>query len=319
MTPATTRVAVCIPTYRRPQSLRRLLLALSELQFREPTPQVSVVVADNDPAQTARVVTNEMARQGAPRPQYVAEPRKGVAHVRNAAIAAAGAVDFVAFIDDDEVPEPQWLAELLSVQRQTGADVVTGPVLPDYPAATPKWLLDSEFLAPLSGSSAVVRDWAATGNVLVRRSLALELGGFDPEYGRTGGEDVQFFGRAAAAGALIVWAEHARVLEAVPPDRLVLAWHLRRAVREGNISARVAQELSPAGCSRSRRAVSDVRRLLRCGLGAPVVYAVGRRAQALRGMRMACSAVGALAAEVGLVYEQYGEGPGRWRRHSARS
>ena len=34
---------------------------------------------------------------------------------------------WLAFIDDDEVPEPEWLAELLRVQRTCGADAVRGP------------------------------------------------------------------------------------------------------------------------------------------------------------------------------------------------
>src|SRR3546814_11191398 len=59
---------------------------------------------------------------------YVAEPRRGITFARNAALDTAAAQDcaFVAFIDDDEVPAPRWLAALLAAQQRSGAAAVLG-------------------------------------------------------------------------------------------------------------------------------------------------------------------------------------------------
>ena len=65
---------------------------------------------------------------------YAVEPRRGIPFGRNTAVRTAGDVDFVAFLDDDETADPAWLVELLRVQRTTGADVVTGTVLPVFEA-----------------------------------------------------------------------------------------------------------------------------------------------------------------------------------------
>ena len=47
------------------------------------------------------------------------EGRRGIPQARNAAVAVAlERADFVAFIDDDEVPSPLWLAELLRLRAE---------------------------------------------------------------------------------------------------------------------------------------------------------------------------------------------------------
>ena len=56
---------------------------------------------------------------------------------------------------------------------------------------------------------------------------------FDPNLGRTGGEDADFLGRVERSGGLFVWCNEARVYEAVPIERQTLTYHLRRALIRG--------------------------------------------------------------------------------------
>ena len=66
--------------------------------------------------------------------EYALEPIVGIPYARNRALEMAMAADdLIAFLDDDEVPSEQWLAELLRVWREYSADVVFGPVQPFFP------------------------------------------------------------------------------------------------------------------------------------------------------------------------------------------
>ena len=66
---------------------------------------------------------------------------------RNAALDNRRNADYVCFIDDDEVPDPRWLDELIRVQAEYDADVVTGPVLSSVSAQNvPAWIEQRPFL-----------------------------------------------------------------------------------------------------------------------------------------------------------------------------
>src|SRR5271169_1441847 len=96
------RVAICIGTFERQELLRQLLSGISQLTFHKArTPDIEIIVVDNDPLQSAREVC---AAASVPWPiKYVTEAKRGITYVRNRALAEAGSVDFIAFIDDDEV------------------------------------------------------------------------------------------------------------------------------------------------------------------------------------------------------------------------
>ena len=123
-------VIIAIPTFRRPTSLARLLGALEKLQMDS---RVLVVVADNDAEGHAGYdfCRSICAHYRWPLDPIIAEER-GIAQVRNALVQRAlgyPGARFVAMLDDDEWPSPQWLDQLLRVQAESGADVVEGSVL----------------------------------------------------------------------------------------------------------------------------------------------------------------------------------------------
>jgi succinoglycan biosynthesis protein ExoM len=115
---------------------------------------------------------------------------------------------------------------------------VLGPVRPYFEQQPPPWLETSGLCNRPVHPTGLVLDWqqTRTGNVLLKREI-FEPGGtwFDPAF-RTGGEDVDFFKRAIAAGRKFVWCEEAPAYELVPAERMRLAYHLRRALLQGGIS-----------------------------------------------------------------------------------
>src|SRR5688572_7799842 len=120
-------ISVLIPTYLRPEMLRRAVESCLAQQGLEAP--FEIVVVDNDPRGSARGLVEELA-EGTDVPiRYVAERRPGISRARNTAVANA-AGSYVVWLDDDEVAGPGWLAALYATMRQYGGDVVKGPVYP---------------------------------------------------------------------------------------------------------------------------------------------------------------------------------------------
>jgi hypothetical protein len=102
------------------------------------------------------------------------------------------------------------------------ADGVLGPVLPDFAPEAPEWLRRGAVYQRRRHATGTPIDAgdARTGNVLLRRALFPdgELW-FDPAYGRSGGEDSEFFARQFALGRRFVWCDEAEAYEEIPSER----------------------------------------------------------------------------------------------------
>src|SRR5215470_1390074 len=143
----TIRVAICIATLKRPDQLRVLVDGIAQLTFSKVhTPEIRIVVVDNDELASASEVCKTVSIPWSI--TYAVEPRRGITYARNRAITEAGSVDFVAFIDDDEVPSPNWLDELLWAQAEFAADVVSGPVVPRFSPDVSDWVKRGGFFDP---------------------------------------------------------------------------------------------------------------------------------------------------------------------------
>jgi glycosyltransferase involved in cell wall biosynthesis len=236
------RISVCICTFKRPDLLARLLEALAR-QVRDPLFSFDVVVVDNDKNRSAEAVVRTFRdRQEVPA-FYDCEPDQNISLARNRAIRNASG-NLVAFLDDDEYPCADWLASLYRTLKTYNAHGVLGPVLPDLAPEAPDWLRRGKFLDRRrlrTGAQIGGRD-ARTGNLLVQRSLFTERNcWFDPIFGRTGGEDTDFFRRQFDSGAVFVWCDEALAYEAVPPERWNAAFYVKRYLRSGTVDGELVR------------------------------------------------------------------------------
>jgi glycosyltransferase involved in cell wall biosynthesis len=233
------RIGVCITTFNRPNGLGSALAGLASMTLPADLSEgLGVYVIDNSADGNARAVVDQ-TRQSFPWPlHFIHEPRKGVAQARNKALDVTTGRDFIAFIDDDEIPAPDWLCRLVDLQKKFDADVVSGPVLPHFDKPPMRWLVAGRFFEPVRYANGTRMDISYTGNVLFRRSLVIRTGiRFSEALGEIGGEDVDFFDRLRRAGADIRYCNDAIVRETIPPDRATLKWLLRRWFRTGNSEA----------------------------------------------------------------------------------
>ncbi|WP_370675196.1 glycosyltransferase family 2 protein [Pleomorphomonas sp. PLEO] len=256
---------------------------------------VEVIVADDSP--DGAVLRLIAGRDFGLSVRIVAVGAGNVSLARNACLDV-GEGDWLIFVDDDETVESDWLEGHLSAARDFTADAVFGPVFPRYPEGTPAWFVAAD---PL------FQDWnwdddgrrhphGRTGNTLIRRTA---LGGlrFDPTFGRSGGEDHDFFLRFAAAGGRMVVTNRARAHEDIPPTRATPAYALRRAVRGGQIYAET--RLKDDGRAAKLAFALDAATKLAVGMGLWLVFRSFDRPRAFRYGKRAATNWGKLKGVVG--------------------
>jgi glycosyltransferase involved in cell wall biosynthesis len=268
----TATIVIC--THNRSALLRETLEALALCE--RPGP-VDVVVVDNRSTDDTAAVVVALAREY-PMPLRVArEERPGKSAALNTGIALAGG-DVIVFTDDDAVPDRRWLVELDAAFRATGCDWTFGRVVPKWQSAPPAW-----FGPELNGMFALLdfgdEPFAVTEprhafygvNCAVRRASLEALGPYRSDLGPQsatggGGDDMDMFFRALAAGQRIQYVPGAVVAHVIPPVRTSKSFHRQRIFNgRGDVFKVVAAHASSGpqilGIPRYRyrRALADLR------------------------------------------------------------
>jgi succinoglycan biosynthesis protein ExoM len=231
-------ITVCVCTFRRPGMLAALLRELGRQETAGEF-SYSVVVADNDREQTGQAIVEAAAATSRVPIAYCVEPEQNIAKARNRAIREARG-EFLAFIDDDELPPVDWLLNALRFCVASGADGVLGPVRPYFEHVPPPWIVKSRLFERPELQSGHRLGWreCRSGNVLLRRALInCNPAPFDESFGN-GSEDKDFFRRFGNSGATFLWCADAPVHELVPRERCSRAYLVRRALLRGQNETR---------------------------------------------------------------------------------
>ena len=204
-------VSVVVVSRGRPDLLKRCLTGLSQLQY---DPFEIVVVADPEGMAAARTLPFADALK------QVVFDQPNISAARNLGIVEA-AGDVVAFIDDDAVPEPQWLRHLAAPFARAEV-AAAGGFVRGRNGISFQWRAQS--LDPLGWAHPLDVDAARASvmhppkgraiktegtNMAVRRSVLVDLGGFDPAFAYFLDEtDLNMrLGRAGHATAIVPLAE----------------------------------------------------------------------------------------------------------------
>lgn len=177
-------VSVIIVSRNRPEALRRCLLGVSQLQYRLFEVVVVACPAGISVAETADAL---------PVIKCVPFDEANISAARNLGLVHA-AGEIVAFIDDDAVPEPQWLRYLVAPAKRSDVAAMGGYVRGrngisfQYKArsldaqGTPQKLdidpLQATVLVPPKGRAIKTEGT----NMAFRRDVLVTIGGFDPAF-----------------------------------------------------------------------------------------------------------------------------------------
>lgn len=225
-------VSVCLCTYKR-KTLDKTLKSLIAQNLPAGC-RLEVVVVDNDEEESGREICEYHGRaQSEVEIRYFVNAERNLAAVRNSTLDHARG-DYLAFIDDDEWAEEDWIAALYSAMEEFGADVVFGPVHVQYPDNSPEWIVKGDMFGKDSHKTGEVLKKGATSNALVKAHWARDRSiQFDPEFGKSGGEDTDFFHRMYKLGAHLVFDNRAIVSETVEFHRLNIEYLKKQNIRIG--------------------------------------------------------------------------------------
>lgn len=194
-------ISVIIPTCHRNDLLAKCLDCLAPGIQTLPANQYEVIVTDDGSKSTAE----EMVREQYPWVRWVAGPKRGPAANRNNGVKYI-AGEWLAFTDDDCLPEPGWLQAYASAVTQ-GINAYEGKT-------TCREGLSSPMMeAPINLTGGLLNSC----NMLVSRTVFEALSGFDEAFPNPAMEDWEFYGRLKAQGHSTIFVGEAVVDH--PPRR----------------------------------------------------------------------------------------------------
>ncbi len=224
-------IDICVCTFRR-ASIIEALRSL-DAQIVPNGVSLAIIVADNDDTPSARKQVEAAAETIALPVKYIHAPARNISIVRNACLDAVRG-DWLAFFDDDQIAEPNWIMHLVATAKAETCDAVFGPVIATYGADAPAWIVRRDYHTSVPERCDGVVQTGHAGSALIRVSAPMIAGQrFLLEKGRTGGEDTEFFYRIWRAGAKLGIADKAISHEPVPAGRLTFSWLKSRKFRSG--------------------------------------------------------------------------------------
>lgn len=237
-------VVVGIPTFKRQESLTRLLNSIAVMT--QPTGFIiKVIVADNEGEQGQGIARVKELASGFPFEIHtIGVTARGISSVRNALLEYAFDTlnaSKLAMIDDDEVVEKEWLAELLRVQHKFNADVVGGAVLPEFESTPETWLAGLNIYYREIYKEGPIDIIQGTTNVLLSSSVwsGYNRALFDVKFGLSGGGDKEYFTRLKKQGCTFAFADKALAHEYFGTSRMTKCWAKQRAYRIGSGDSRI--------------------------------------------------------------------------------
>ena len=205
---AAPRVSVVIPTYNRVDMLVSCLRALQAQRVARA--DYEVVVVDDGSTDGTRDALREWTPSAEMALRACSRANGGPAAARNDGIRLArGAL--IAFVDDDCLPEPDWLQHLIAaLPPDARCAGIGGRIVGESNVLVARYV-DWRGLSEHQRSPEGI-NYLVTANALFHKHCLLEVGGFDERFRSAGGEDPELARRLRARGYYLMATERALVV-----------------------------------------------------------------------------------------------------------
>jgi glucosyl-dolichyl phosphate glucuronosyltransferase len=249
-------VIICAYTAERWDDTMR---AVASAQAQQPAPNEVILVVDHNPELLARLIAALPGVRVVPN-----AGERGSSEARNTGVALATG-DLVAFLDDDAVAQPGWLAALTAHYNDPEVMGVGGRTAPGWATNRPRWW-PPEFdwvigCAYTGREPGIVRNLHG-GNDSFRRDVFAN-GGFPPQIARSAqdrrplsGEATEFCIRASKAWPrrVFIYDDRAVITHRIPEAREKFSYFCSRCFSEGLSKAVVTTSVGlGAGLATERR------------------------------------------------------------------
>jgi len=235
-------ISVVITTYNRRDKLRLALEGLERQSLHKDKFEVWVI--DNNSTDDTEVVTREF--QGKLDLHYYVEKAQGLGHAREAGFRKAGGA-YVAFLDDDAIPDEGWLQAIYKNILEHDPDCLCGPIYPYYTSEKPAWFKDEYEIRSLGDRWHVVPEGTthSGSNMTWKRAVLVDLGGFNVSLGVRGdrfipGEDSDLYYRYwRARKGKVVYDPRIKVLHWTLSYKMRVGYILKRFLAVGILAAKM--------------------------------------------------------------------------------
>lgn len=192
------KASVIIPTFgTRPDYLTDVLRTVKEQNF--PAEEYEILVIDNNPNSSVLSIienVNNTMPNGAVM-QHIKEPEIGLSRARNTGAQKAKG-DIVIYIGDDVLLNPDWLGAILEPFSDPNVACSGGKLIAKWEAPIPEWFSQLKHMAlgmlDLGDKTKVLNGEQVWGdNMAVRKTVLLEVGGFNPDIYGYGDKDHLWF------------------------------------------------------------------------------------------------------------------------------
>ncbi len=238
-------ISVIVCTYNRANLLNDVIETVCAQNI-DPS-EYEVIIVDNNSTDGTSAICHEFTAR-LPNVRYCLEHKQGLSHARNRGWQEAKGT-YLAFIDDDCKVPVEWLSAAKNVIAEHQPEVFGGPYFAFYNAPKPDWY-KNEYGSHVPHENAMFIDKTPQdlhgGNLVIRRDVLMDVGGFDPCLGMNGenlayGEETALIRhiRASLPAARFYYDPSFYVYHLVRPIKTTWIWLIQSNFTKGRSIQRV--------------------------------------------------------------------------------
>jgi glucosyl-dolichyl phosphate glucuronosyltransferase len=229
-------ISIVVCTYNRCSLLESAVKSLMQQTVSKNLYEV-IVIDNNCTDDTKNVV--EKLKSEYENLKYIIEGKTGLSNARNTGYINAQSA-YIGYTDDDAKVSSNYVEQCLKIIDNYKPDIFGGPVYPFYEYEKPNWFKDiyGNMSCFEKSGWTTPEQYLSGPNIILRKNLLVECGGFDPNLGMDGytsryGEETQVVFWAHQHHKKIYYSTDLIVYHLVPKYKLNLLYHLKSGYESG--------------------------------------------------------------------------------------